>query len=174
MIRVFGAMSGMWELLHSSRVFYRVQILPVYRLRLKLQTPSQIMAISKSHCKKEESLQVRFVGPLAAALLLLVGLRGEVDSAAHRWVRARLAGVQSLAGNDAVDFWGRGFELVVAWTGVPCVDLELGLTLPVRMFWKASSTLLASRAEVSMKERLFSPVASRQPQSPSPRLPWRN
>jgi hypothetical protein len=25
------------------------------------------------------------------------------------------------------------------------------------MFWKASSTLLASRAEVSMKERLFSP-----------------
>jgi hypothetical protein len=30
--------------------------------------------------------------------------------------------------------------------------------IPVRMFWKASSTLLASRAEVSMKERLFSPV----------------
>ena len=28
--------------------------------------------------------------------------------------------------------------------------------LPVRMFWNASSTLLASRAEVSMKERLFS------------------
>lgn len=31
---------------------------------------------------------------------------------------------------------------------------------PVRMFWKASSTLLASRAEVSMKERLFSPAAT--------------
>lgn len=30
--------------------------------------------------------------------------------------------------------------------------------LPVRMFWKANSTLLASRAEVSMKERLFSPT----------------
>lgn len=29
--------------------------------------------------------------------------------------------------------------------------------VPVRMFWNASSTLLASRAEVSMKERLFSP-----------------
>lgn len=28
----------------------------------------------------------------------------------------------------------------------------------MRMFWNASSTLLASRAEVSMKERLFSPV----------------
>lgn len=31
---------------------------------------------------------------------------------------------------------------------------------PVRMFWKASSTLLASSAEVSMKERLFSPDKS--------------
>jgi hypothetical protein len=29
--------------------------------------------------------------------------------------------------------------------------------IPVRMFWNASSTLLASRAEVSIKERLFSP-----------------
>jgi hypothetical protein len=29
--------------------------------------------------------------------------------------------------------------------------------IPVRIFWKASSTLLASRAEVSIKERLFSP-----------------
>jgi hypothetical protein len=33
-----------------------------------------------------------------------------------------------------------------------------GEEIPVRMFWNASSTLLASRAEVSMKERLFSPV----------------
>jgi len=31
----------------------------------------------------------------------------------------------------------------------------------VRMFWKASSTLLASRAEVSIKERLFSPAQQR-------------
>lgn len=29
---------------------------------------------------------------------------------------------------------------------------------PVRMFWKASSTLLASRAEVSIKDRWFSPA----------------
>lgn len=28
------------------------------------------------------------------------------------------------------------------------------------MFWKASSTLLASKADVSMKERLFSPAES--------------
>ncbi len=31
------------------------------------------------------------------------------------------------------------------------------MVVPVKMFWKASSTLLASRAEVSMKERWFSP-----------------
>lgn len=29
--------------------------------------------------------------------------------------------------------------------------------IPVRIFWNASSTLLASRAEVSIKERWFSP-----------------
>jgi hypothetical protein len=32
--------------------------------------------------------------------------------------------------------------------------------LPVRMFWKASSTFEASSADVSMKERLFSPKES--------------
>lgn len=30
--------------------------------------------------------------------------------------------------------------------------------VPVKMFWNASSTLLASRADVSMNERWFSPV----------------
>ena len=30
--------------------------------------------------------------------------------------------------------------------------------IPVKMFWKASSTLLASRAEVSINDRLFSPT----------------
>jgi hypothetical protein len=59
----------------------------------------------QSHIVKRRVVAVHFIGPLAAALLLLVGLRGEVDSAAHRWVRARLTRVQSLAGNDAVDFW---------------------------------------------------------------------
>lgn len=34
----------------------------------------------------------------------------------------------------------------------------VGGDLPVRMFWNACSTLEASRAEVSMKERLFSAV----------------
>lgn len=119
----------------------------------------------KSHIVKRRVIAVRFVRPLAAALLLLVGLRGEVDSAAHRWVRARLARVQSLAGNDAVDFWGR---VLISC----CLDKGLVpwprsvVDLPVRMFWKASSTLLASRAEVSMKERLFSPVESSQPSRP--------
>lgn len=49
---------------------------------------------------------------------------------------------QKLAANKAVCAWERD-----------CV--------PVRMFWKASSTLLASRADVSMKERLFSPATNR-------------
>ena len=34
---------------------------------------------------------------------------------------------------------------------------EIRGRIPVRMFWKASSTLLASKADVSMNERLFSP-----------------
>ena len=43
-----------------------------------------------------------------------------------------------------------------------------GVEIPVRMFWNASSTLLASSAEVSMNERLLSPA----PVSPS--FPWLN
>jgi hypothetical protein len=88
---------------------------------------------------------------LAAALLLLGVLRGEVDdgTAVADLVRATLPGVEGLAGNDAVDFWrGENWKATIGRTG----------HLPVRMFWKASSTLLASRAEVSMNERLFSPV----------------
>jgi hypothetical protein len=55
--------------------------------------------------------------------------------------------VQCLAGDDAVDFWRKSAVFRQADGG----------DSPVRMFWKASSTLLASRAEVSMKDRLFSP-----------------
>ena len=33
-----------------------------------------------------------------------------------------------------------------------------GVEIPVRMFWNASSTLLASKADVSMNERLLSPA----------------
>jgi hypothetical protein len=36
---------------------------------------------------------------------------------------------------------------------------NFGGFIPVNIFWKASSTLLASRAEVSINERLFSPVS---------------
>ena len=55
--------------------------------------------------------------------------------------------VQCLAGDDAVDFCRKSAVFHQADGG----------DSPVRMFWKASSTLLASRAEVSMKDRLFSP-----------------
>lgn len=40
---------------------------------------------------------------------------------------------------------------------VNCGVLYNETGVPVRMFWKASSTLLASKADVSMKERLLSP-----------------
>lgn len=43
---------------------------------------------------------------------------------------------------------------------VTCDFIPGNKEIPVRMFWKASSTLLASRAEVSIKDRLFSPVRS--------------
>lgn len=43
-------------------------------------------------------------------------------------------------------------------------------SLPVRMFWKASSTLLASRADVSIKERWFSPSREYISQSVGTRL----
>lgn len=32
------------------------------------------------------------------------------------------------------------------------------IDIPVRIFWKASSTLLASKAEVSIKDKLLSPA----------------
>lgn len=35
--------------------------------------------------------------------------------------------------------------------------IMLAMDIPVRIFWNASSTLLASRAEVSIKDRWFSP-----------------
>ena len=41
------------------------------------------------------------------------------------------------------------------------IEGNLVRALPVRMFWKASSTLLASKADVSMNDRLFSPRQSR-------------
>ena len=39
-----------------------------------------------------------------------------------------------------------------------CEGGRRGKVIPVRMFWNASSTLLASKAEVSMNERLLSPA----------------
>lgn len=52
-------------------------------------------------------------------------------------------------------------SILFAREGVPgtqeCCRESEGAGVPVRMFWKASSTLLASKADVSMKDRLFSP-----------------
>lgn len=58
---------------------------------------------------KEESLRSVLLTRLAAALLLLAVLRGEVDDglAGARLVLTRLAGIKSLAGDDAVNFWDR-------------------------------------------------------------------
>lgn len=90
--------------------------------------------------------------PSAATLLLLalVGLANvQALAAADRVLCVTV--VQCLLGDDAVDF-------------CPSVSLLFGLCacqrdfLPVKMFWNASSTLLASRAEVSINERLFSPA----------------
>ena len=66
----------------------------------------------------------------------------------------RVAGVEHLTRDDPVD-------LCVAVSN-PETSQDSRLSsrvLPARMFWKASSTLLASSAEVSMNERLFSPDA---------------
>ena len=41
------------------------------------------------------------------------------------------------------------------WNGIV---FSFSMVVPVRMFWKASSTLLASSAEVSMKESPLSPA----------------
>lgn len=106
--------SGCWELCPglvglpflSQRFSTVFQNLPVYRLRPPNYRLHHRSWPFQSHIVKRRVVAVRFVGPLAAALLLLVGLRGEVDSAAHGWVCARLARVQSLAGYNAVDFWG--------------------------------------------------------------------
>ena len=63
-------------------------------------------------------------------------------------------------GDDSVDFWSE----ISCSSGMKICPIEL-IDIPVRMFWKASSTLLASSAEVSIKERLFSPAAYHQHQS---------
>jgi hypothetical protein len=86
-----------------------------------------------------------------AGLRVAVGRLGQGDTdrgTATGTALLALALIESLAGNNAVDFCStceiESWQLSTRY-------------VPVRMFWKASSTLLASRAEVSMKERLFSP-----------------
>lgn len=59
---------------------------------------------------------------------------------------------RGLFGRRFGKFLGEG---IVSYVSDGCFAADF---LPVRMFWKASSTLLASSAEVSIKERLFSPT----------------
>ena len=65
-------------------------------------------------------------------------------------ILSRIPAVQRFARYDPVDLCSfRQLELYN----------DGGLyVIPVKMFWKASSTLLASRAEVSINDRLFSPT----------------
>lgn len=116
---------------------------------------------------------------LAAATLCrrVLGRLAERDvcACANRGLRT-VAAVEGLAGHDAVDLCGR--EALASLSLILCLGLCLwpvlvacacglclwpvpplgsGSHVPVRMFWNASSTLLASRAEVSMKDRWFSP-----------------
>lgn len=87
----------------SSHAFYRI---PLVYHRIKLRTPARTQAIPISHCKKEESLRSVLLVRLTAALLLLAVLRCEIDDglAGAGLVLTRLAGVEGLAGDDAVDF----------------------------------------------------------------------
>lgn len=90
---------------------------------------------------------------LTAALLRLRVLRladlHDLAALAER-ILSGFAVVEGLARDNAINLWrlisGRN-------PGSRTVENK-----PVRIFWKASSTLLASRADVSMKERLLSPA----------------
>lgn len=62
-----------------------------------------------------------------------------------------IAAVESLAGDNAIDLCR---NIGSAANDVNAPDVS---NIPVRIFWNASSTLLASRAEVSMNDRWFSP-----------------
>jgi hypothetical protein len=63
-----------------------------------------------------------------------------------------IAAVESLAGDNAIDLCR-----YPGWSATNDVNAPHVSNIPVRIFWNASSTLLASRAEVSMNDRWFSP-----------------
>lgn len=98
-------------------------------------------------------------GPLATFAALVCALicclaKGNVRTSTDVGL-CRVAVVEGFLGDDSVDFWQA--ELVTACQPRLQPEEKQLEYLPVRMFWKASSTLLASSAEVSIKERLFSP-----------------
>jgi hypothetical protein len=95
---------------------------------------------------------------LAASLLCFcVGRFADLEDFAFaaEHILAAFALVEGLARYDAVD-------LCKLIRGVFHMRGRY-VNAPVRMFWKASSTLLASKADVSMKERLFSPSSCQSP-----------
>lgn len=83
---------------------------------------------------------------LSVGLGRVCGL-ANVERATARLYRSDLSHIEGLAGNDSVDF------CTAVSTTLSCKRLQ---HLPVRIFWNANSTFVASSAEVSMKERWFS------------------
>lgn len=64
--------------------------------------------------------------------------------------------IEGFAGDDTIDLLGGVRFASSDWK----ISSENWLYKPVKIFWNASSTLLASRADVSMKERLLSAMKS--------------
>lgn len=103
-VRLSGDMCGCR---HPSSPWHGLyQILTVHRLYVKFQTPSQTQVISIFHCERRVVAVGDGPSRLAAARLLLVVLCGELDdgTAVTGLVLTGLAGLQSLAGDNAVDF----------------------------------------------------------------------
>jgi hypothetical protein len=109
--------------------------------------------------ERHEGGQASHALTAAALLAALVGRFADLEDLALAGGHGAAAFVlvEGLGGDDAVDFCVRGVStigLALGWR------VSRGDALPVRMFWNASSTFEASSAEVSMKERLFSPVCA--------------
>lgn len=111
-----------------------------------------VLVTSCSFLNRQKGV-ARCLTALAALGSLVIGRFAErnVGAGADRSL-GTIAAVESLGGDDAVDL------CAIVSTQSTFLKLDkISVALPVKMFWKASSTLLASKAEVSMKERWFSP-----------------
>ena len=98
-------------------------------------------------------------GSLTATILLGRVCRvGDLEGAANLWDCGGFAVLECFAGDDSIDLCG----------GVSGCEIGRGRGsgIPVRMFWNASSTFVASSADVSINERWFS--ATPRQHSPPP------